>query len=132
MAKSGVRRHGSGYSPAVAEQMSAEAVLAEARRAFWVMVTVLGIIWAIQVVNSLLGYHLSYEFGIDAWNPLSLPEIFTAPFLHYGWDHIEGNSGPLFIFGFLAAYRGVRKFIGVSVLVVLTSGLAAWFTESPH
>ena len=131
MAKEGAERGIPGYSPAVAEQMSAEAVLAEARRAFWVMVTVLGVIWAIQVVNALLGYHLSYEFGIDAWNPLSLPEVFTAPFLHYGWDHIEGNSGPLFIFGFLAAFRGVRKFASVTILIIAVSGLGAWLTSTP-
>nr|WP_043729244.1 rhomboid family intramembrane serine protease [Kutzneria sp. 744] len=111
--------------------MSAEAVLAEARRAFWVMVTALGLIWGIQVVNALLGYSLSYQFGVQAWNPLSLPEVFTAPFLHYGWDHIEGNSGPLFIFGFLAAFRGVRKFVSVTVLIIVVSGLGAWLTSQP-
>jgi membrane associated rhomboid family serine protease len=115
----------------VAEQMSAEAVLAEARRAFWVMVTALAAIWAIQVVNALLGYSLSYRFGVQAWNPLSLPEVFTAPFLHYGWDHIEGNSGPLFIFGFLAAFRGVRKFVSVTILIIVISGLGAWLTSTP-
>jgi membrane associated rhomboid family serine protease len=60
----------------------------------------------------------------------SLPYILTAPFLHFSWAHIEGNSGPLFIFGFIAAYRGIRKFLGVTALIVLTSGLAAWLTES--
>lgn len=111
--------------------MSAEAVLAEARRAFWVMVTALAAIWGIQVVNALLGYQLSYEFGVQAWNPLSLPEVFTAPFLHYGWDHIEGNSGPLFIFGFLAAFRGVRKFVSVTFVIIVISGLGAWLTSTP-
>ncbi|MFC0540380.1 rhomboid family intramembrane serine protease [Kutzneria chonburiensis] len=111
--------------------MSAEAVLAEARRAFWVMVTALAAIWGIQVVNALLGYQLSYSFGVQAWNPLSLPEVFTAPFLHYGWDHIEGNSGPLFIFGFLAAFRGVRKFISVTLVIIVVSGLGAWLTSAP-
>jgi membrane associated rhomboid family serine protease len=115
----------------VVEQMSAEAVLAEARRAFWVMVTALAAIWGIQVVNALLGYQLSYEFGVQAWNPLSLPEVFTAPFLHYGWDHIEGNSGPLFIFGFLAAFRGVRKFVSVTFVIIVISGLGAWLTSTP-
>jgi membrane associated rhomboid family serine protease len=115
----------------VAEQMSAEAVLAEARRAFWVMVAALAAIWGIQVVNALLGYQLSYSFGVQAWNPLSLPEVFTAPFLHYGWDHIEGNSGPLFIFGFLAAFRGVRKFISVTLVIIVVSGLGAWLTSTP-
>jgi len=60
----------------------------------------------------------------------SLPYILTAPFLHFSWAHIEGNSGPLFIFGFIAAYRGIRRFLGVTALIVLTSGLAAWLTES--
>jgi membrane associated rhomboid family serine protease len=115
----------------VAEQMSAEAVLAEARRAFWVMVAALAAIWGIQVVNALVGYQLSYQFGVQAWNPLSLPEVFTAPFLHYGWDHIEGNSGPLFIFGFLAAFRGVRKFVSVTILIIVVSGLGAWLTSTP-
>src|SRR6266705_3457982 len=32
----------------------------------------------------------------------------------------------------LAAYRGVRKFFGVTALVILCSGLGAWLTESSH
>ena len=62
-------------------------------------------------------------------NVSRLPDIFAAPFLHFSWAHIEGNSGPLFIFGFLAAYRGVKKFAYVTVLVIITSGLAAWLFE---
>ena len=62
----------------------------------------------------------------------SLPEVFSAPFLHFSWAHIEGNSGPLFIFGFLAAYRGVKKFLGVTLIVAITSGLGAWIFEGAH
>lgn len=62
----------------------------------------------------------------------SLPDLLTAPFLHVSWAHIEGNSGPLFVFGFLAAYRGIWKFLGVTALVVITSGLGAWLTAAPH
>jgi membrane associated rhomboid family serine protease len=72
-------------------------------------------------------YHLTFEYGIRARDVGDLPDILSAPFLHFSWAHIEGNSGPLFIFGFLAAYRGVIKFIGVTILVILVSGLAAWF-----
>ncbi|MGW1397455.1 rhomboid family intramembrane serine protease [Streptomyces sp. NPDC002405] len=59
----------------------------------------------------------------------TLPDILTAPFLHWSWAHIESNSGPLFIFGFLAAYRGVARFLGLSLLVAVTSGLTVWFLE---
>jgi membrane associated rhomboid family serine protease len=58
-----------------------------------------------------------------------LGDIFTAPFLHFSWDHIEGNSGPLFVFGLLAAYRGVVRFLGVTLIVAITSGLAVWLFQ---
>lgn len=105
----------------------AEAMIAEAKRALWVMVGLLAVMWLIQIINSIDGYGLSSEFGIDAREPSSLPEIFSAPFLHANWAHIEANSGPLFVFGFLAAYRGVKKWLAVTVLIVIASGLGVWF-----
>jgi membrane associated rhomboid family serine protease len=105
-------------------------ILAGARRALFVMVGVLAVLWIIQILNWADHYHLTAEYGIQGRDVASLPHIITAPFLHFSWAHIEGNSGPLFIFGFLAAYRGVAKFVGVTALVVVISGLAAWFTES--
>jgi membrane associated rhomboid family serine protease len=108
----------------------AVSVVAEARKALFVMVGFLAILWIVQIVNVADGYHLVTSYGIRPRDVASLPDILTAPFLHFSWAHIEGNSGPLFIFGFLAAYRGVRKFAGVTLLVILASGLAAWLTES--
>jgi membrane associated rhomboid family serine protease len=93
------------------------------------MVGIIAIIWLIQVANWADHGQLAYHYGIVPRDVGSLPYILTAPFLHFGWTHIEGNSGPLFIFGFLAAYRGLAKFAAVTVVVVLTSGLAAWFFE---
>ncbi len=109
---------------------NAETVLAEARKALFVMVGFLALIWIIQIANWADHYQLTRDYGIRPHDAGSLPDILTAPFLHLSWSHIEGNSGPLFIFGFLAAYRGVTKFLGVTVLVILTSGLGAWLTES--
>lgn len=114
--------------PSLPRGEEAEALLAEARKALWVMVGVLVVLWLVQIINAALSYELSFDYGIRAREPSSLPEIFSAPFLHFSWAHIEGNSGPLFIFGFLAAYRGVKKFLGVSALIVVGSGLGAWFT----
>lgn len=108
---------------------NAETVLAEARKALFVMVAVLAVLWIVQIANWADHYHLTYQYGIRPRDVGRLPDLLTAPFLHFSWSHIEGNSGPLFIFGFLAAYRGVVRFIGVSVLVVLVSGMASWFTQ---
>jgi membrane associated rhomboid family serine protease len=110
----------------------AESVLAEARKALFVMVGFLAIIWIVQIFNWADHYHLSFEYGIQTRSVGSLPEILSAPFLHLSWTHIEGNSGPLFIFGFLAAYRGVTKFLGVTLFVMITSGIAAWAFSPNH
>jgi membrane associated rhomboid family serine protease len=108
-----------------------ETVLAQARTALFVMVGVLAAVWIIQIANWADHYKLTFEYGIQPRDLAGLPDILTAPFLHFSWAHIEGNSGPLFIFGFLAAYRGITRFLGVTVVVILASGLGAWLTESP-
>jgi membrane associated rhomboid family serine protease len=107
----------------------AEAVLAEARRAFFVMAGFLAVIWVLQIANWADHYRITLDYGIRPRDIGSLPDMISAPFLHFSWAHIEGNSGPLFIFGFLAAYRGVRKFIWVTILIIVTSGLTAWLAE---
>jgi membrane associated rhomboid family serine protease len=110
----------------------AETMVAEARKALFVMAGILAVLWIIQIINVADSYRLTYDYGIRAHDLTTLPYIFTAPFLHFSWTHIEGNSGPLFIFGFLAAYRGVMKFLGVTLLVIVTSGLAAWIFAAPN
>jgi membrane associated rhomboid family serine protease len=106
-------------------------MIAEARKALFVMVGFLAILWIIQLVNAADHYELTIDYGIRPRQAGSLPYILTAPFLHVSWTHIESNSGPLFIFGFLAAYRGVVRFLGLTGLVIIVSGLAEWFTGSP-
>jgi membrane associated rhomboid family serine protease len=105
-------------------------MLGGARRAFFVMLAFLAVLWALQVVNWSMHYSLDNRYSIVPHDVMRLPEIVTAPFLHFSWAHIEGNSGPLFVFGFLAAFRSIRKFLGVTVVVVITSGLAVWFFQS--
>ena len=109
----------------------AESLLAEARKALFVMVGFLAILWIIQLINAADHYELTIHYGIRPRELGSLPDILTAPFLHVSWTHIESNSGPLFIFGFLAAYRGVVRFLGLTALVIVASGLAEWFTGEP-
>jgi membrane associated rhomboid family serine protease len=115
-----------------APRRAAEIDMDEARKAFFLMVGFIGLIWVLQIVNAADSYHLDLDYGILPRNVTHLPDIFTAPFLHFSWDHIESNSGPLFIFGLLAAYRGVVKFLGVTLVVAITSGLAVWFFQGSN
>ena len=111
---------------------AAEIDVDEARKAFFLMVGFIALIWILQIANWAGHYGLDRSFGILPRSLGHLGDIFTAPFLHVSWDHLEGNSGPLFVFGFLAAYRGVVKFLGVTVIVALTSGLAVWLFQGSN
>jgi len=108
---------------------AAEIDVDEARKAFFLMVGFIALIWILQVFNWADHYRLDLSYGILPRSIGHLGDIFTAPFLHFSWDHIEGNSGPLFVFGLLAAYRGVVRFLGVTLVVVVTSGLAVWLFQ---
>ena len=102
------------------------------RDAVVVMAGFLALIWALQVFNWADGYRLDADFGILPLHLSRLPDIFTAPFLHVSWQHIEGNSLPLFVLGVLAAYRSVARFLVVSLIVLMTSGLAVWLFQSSN
>jgi membrane associated rhomboid family serine protease len=102
------------------------------RDAVVVMAGFLALIWALQVFNWADGYRLDADFAILPEHLSRLPDIFIAPFLHFNWQHIEGNSLPLFVLGVLAAYRSIARFLLVSLIVLVTSGMAVWLFQSSN
>jgi membrane associated rhomboid family serine protease len=99
--------------------------------AVFITFLLLGACWAVEVVNYADEGGLNGRYGIHPHDTHALWQIFTAPFLHAGLDHIMANSVPLAIFGFLAALRGLARFLAVSVIVIVASGLGVWFFAAP-
>jgi membrane associated rhomboid family serine protease len=99
--------------------------LARAGVAIAVLVAVL---WAVEVVDSLLSHRLD-RWGITPRVAGELPDIFAAPFLHAGFGHLVANTVPLAVLGFLAAIRGLGRFLAVTALAVVVSGLGVWLTS---
>ena len=102
------------------------------RDALIVVGVFLAVLWILQVANWADGYRLDTEFGILPEHLSRLPDIFTAPFLHFSWQHIEGNSVPFFVLGVLAAYRSIARFLLLTLIVAVTSGLAVWLFQSSN
>ena len=100
------------------------------RDALVLMGAFIALIWILQVVNWAGGYRLDAELGIWPHSVSRLGDIFTAPFLHFSWQHIEGNTVPLFVLGVLAAYRGLKKFLLATLIIAVVSGLAVWLFQS--
>jgi membrane associated rhomboid family serine protease len=99
-------------------------------KALIVMGAFLAVIWILQIANWADHYQLDQEYGILPRNVGRLGDIFSAPFLHASWAHIEGNSAPLFVLGVAAAYRGLLRFLGASVIIAIMAGLFVWLLQS--
>src|SRR5690606_38877503 len=52
--------------------------------------------------------------------------------LHHGLGHVAANSLPLLVLGFLAAVRGLGRFVLVSAVIVAVSGLGVWTIGPPN
>ena len=92
-----------------------------------VSVLMLAGMWALEVADYMVDNRLD-RYGISAHRVDDLPQIFTAPFLHAGFPHLMANSAPFLILGFLAAVRGLGKFVVMNLLVIVVAGLGVWFT----
>jgi membrane associated rhomboid family serine protease len=86
----------------------------------------------VQVVNSLMSYRLTQDFGIVPRSLHGLIGVLTAPLLHVSWGHLLSNLVPLLIFGFLIMVGSVRQFVAVTVLVWLLSGLGVWLAAGSN
>lgn len=106
------------------------ALLSGAAGALIVLLVMVGVMWVLEIVDYVLGGALD-RFGIVAWQPEGLVGIFFAPFLHVGFGHLMANSVPLLILGFLAAIRGVGRFLSASLIIIVVGGLGTWLTTAP-
>jgi membrane associated rhomboid family serine protease len=91
-----------------------------------VLAGVVAIMWVVEAVNSLDSNHLSASDGIYARNVGHIWAIFTAPFLHFSWQHLIANTVPFVFMGVIIALQGARKFLLVTLIVIVVGGLGTW------
>jgi membrane associated rhomboid family serine protease len=94
------------------------------------MAALLAGLWVIEALDQLSGNALD-AYGIHAGDVDGLPEIFTAPLLHAGWEHLASNSVPFFAFGLLVLLGGVARWVVSSLVSIVSSGVAAWALTPP-
>ena len=96
-----------------------------------VMLFLLAGLWILELFDQLSGHELD-QFGIHAQEVDGVPEIFSAPFLHASWDHLISNSLPFYVLGFLVLLSGLARWLLSSLIIIVASGIAAWFLTPPH
>ena len=91
-----------------------------------IMLLMLAGMWMLELLDQLSGNQLD-QLGIHARELDGMPEILTAPFLHSGWDHLISNSLPFVVLGFLVLLSGLARWLVASLIIIVISGLTAWF-----
>lgn len=86
---------------------------------------ILAVLWVIQIINAASGYRLN-QFGILPRKKRGLFGILVSPFLHGSPSHLLFNSIPLFILSALIMVGGTTLFLGISILIILMTGIATW------
>lgn len=84
------------------------------------------VMWAVFLLNSLLGNSLVRNLGIAPRQLSGLDGVLFAPLLHSGIGHLASNSLPLLVLGFVAFLEGARRFAVAIGLSWSVSGLGTW------
>jgi membrane associated rhomboid family serine protease len=91
-----------------------------------VLAGIVSIMWILQAINSLDAYRISQHDGIFARNLDHVWGIFTAPFLHFSWQHLIANTVPFLFMGVIIALQGARRLLLVTLIVIVVGGLGTW------
>lgn len=87
---------------------------------------IVALMWALEAINSLDSNHLADSDGIYARNVGHVWAIFTAPFLHFSWQHLIANTIPFVFMGVLIALQGARRLLLVTLIVIVVGGVGTW------
>lgn len=93
--------------------------------------SITAVMWVLEAFDYTTNGWLD-QFGIQPRDVDDLPDIFTAPFMHAGFGHLMANTLPFLILGFIAAARGLGKFLAASLIIIVVGGLGVWFLSSAN
>ena len=88
-------------------------------------------LWAVQVVNWMLGYRLNPALGLIPRQSEGLDGIVAMPLLHGSFAHLLSNTPPLLVMGGLLAATATRALVTVNAVIVGLGGALVWALGSP-
>ncbi|MGK2949248.1 MAG: rhomboid family intramembrane serine protease [Acidimicrobiales bacterium] len=91
------------------------------------VLVLLAVMWVTEVLDLVADGRLD-RFGIEPRQLSGLDGVVLAPFLHNGFGHLITNTFPFLILGAAICLGSVRRFVQVTVVVGLTSGVGTWLT----
>jgi membrane associated rhomboid family serine protease len=96
------------------------------------LLVMVAFMWVIEVINSLDNQGLDGDGGIYPHNVGRVWAIFTAPFLHVSFQHLESNTVPLVFMGLIIALEGARRLAAATLIIILVAGIGTWVIAPGH
>ncbi|WP_299073946.1 rhomboid family intramembrane serine protease [uncultured Paraglaciecola sp.] len=84
----------------------------------------------IEIINLFTGRMLSQLGTIPRYVP-GLKGIILGPFVHGSVQHYFSNIIPLCIFSYLLLQYGLKRYVQVTIWILLISGLLVWLFARP-
>ncbi|WP_245911048.1 rhomboid family intramembrane serine protease [Pelagimonas varians] len=94
-------------------------------RFYW-LAALLGVIWAVELVNLVTGYVLNGWLGLLPRTIGGLDGVLFMPFLHGSFSHVAANTFPLIVLGSLLAITAQKVVLMASVIIIVLGGLGVW------
>jgi membrane associated rhomboid family serine protease len=98
-------------------------------RAAALNVAFLALLWLVELINAATGRDLTQAGGIVARDFGSLIDVLTSPFVHGNIDHLTSNALPLFSLGLIAAIPSQKRFLLMTLVVIVIGGIGTWLTS---
>jgi membrane associated rhomboid family serine protease len=118
----------------MSELSTKDTVVSTIRKGAVAVGILIALLWLIEGIDTLLNHRLD-RFGVRPHRISGLRGILLAPFLHVGWGHLISNTVPLAVLALIIAGQSLVRFVSVSAIVALISGLGMWVfgsTNSVH
>ena len=109
------------------------------RSSTWITAAVLSgsfvvLLYVIEVVDVIADNRLD-RLGVEPRSADGLWGILFAPLLHFGWTHLEANTLPALLLGFLVLVSGIARGLQATAVIWLVGGIGVWLvapTSSIH
>jgi membrane associated rhomboid family serine protease len=101
-------------------------VFDEIRTQILILATLVGLMWGLEILDTLVFRHSLDTLGILPRNLIGLRGILFAPFLHDGFGHLVANTIPLIVLGWLIMAQSISNFVTVSFICMVVGGLGTW------
>ncbi|WP_210649883.1 rhomboid family intramembrane serine protease [Nocardioides sp. SYSU D00065] len=88
------------------------------------------LLWALEIFDAASGHPLD-AYGVRPRSEDGLVGIALAPLLHFGFDHLVGNTVPVLVLGFLALATGIARGVAATAIIWVVGGLGVWLFAQP-